>query len=104
MAEITEHHPLIKFGVVNHDKDHIHFLVSIPPTMPVGKVVGIIKQNTSRELKQKFPFLKQVYWGTDAVWSEGYFVSTVGIDETMIYAYIEEQDKKDAGQTKFEVS
>ena len=67
LAEITEHHPLIKFGVVNHDKDHIHFLVSIPPTMPVGKVVGIIKQNTSRELKQEFPFLKQVYWGTDAV-------------------------------------
>jgi len=104
LAEITEHYPLIKFGVVNHDKDHIHFLVSIPPTMPVGKVVGIIKQNTSRELKQKFPFLKRVYWGTDAVWSEGYFVSTVGIDEAMIHAYIEEQGKKDAGQTKFEIS
>ena len=104
LAEITEHHPLIKFGMVNHDRDHIHFLVSIPPTMSVGKVIGMIKQNTSRELKQKFPFLKQVYWGTDAVWSEGYFVSTVGIDEAMIHAYIEEQGKKDAGQTKFEVS
>ena len=104
LAEITEHHPLIKFGMVNHDRDHIHFLVSIPPTMSVGKVIGMIKQNTSRELKQKFPFLKQVYWGTDAVWSEGYFVSTVGIDEAMIHAYIEEQGKKDAGQTKFEIS
>ena len=104
LAEITEHYPLIKFGAVNHDKDHVHFLVSIPPTMTVGKVIGIIKQNTSRELKQKFPFLKQVYWGTDAVWSEGYFVSTVGIDESVIQRYIEEQGKKDAGQTKFELS
>jgi putative transposase len=104
LAEITEHYPLIKFGVVNHDMDHVHFLVSIPPTMIVGKVIGIIKQNTSRELKQKFPFLKQVYWGTDAVWSEGYFVSMVGIDESVIQRYIEEQGKKDAGQTKFEIS
>ena len=102
LAEITEHYPLIKFETENHDKDRIHLLVSIPPTMSVGKVIGIIKQNTAREQKQKFPFLKQVYWGTDAVWSEGYFVSTVGINEAMIHAYIEAQGKKDAGQTKFE--
>ena len=64
----------------------------------------ILRQNTSRELKQKFPFLRQVYWGTGAVWSEGYFVSTVVIDESVIQRYIEEQGKKDAGQTKFEIS
>ena len=104
LAENTEHYPLVRFGTVNHDKDHVHFFVSIPPTMSVGKVVGIIKQNTSLELKQKFPFMRQVYWGTDAVWSEGYFVSTVGINEETIQAYIEEQGKKDAGQTKFEIS
>jgi putative transposase len=68
LAEVTEHYPLIKIGNVNHDKDHIHLLISIPPTMLVGKVVRIIKQNTAGELKQKFTFLKQVYWGTDAVW------------------------------------
>jgi len=103
LAEITEHYPTIKFKTVNHDKDHIHILVSIPPTMRVGQVVGIMKQNTSKGLKQKFPFLKRAYWGTDAVWSEGYFVTTVGVDETAIRKYIEEQGKKDAGQTKFEI-
>jgi putative transposase len=99
LAEITEHYPLIRFKAVNHDKDHIHLLVSIPPTISVGKVVGIIKQNTSKQLKQKFAFLRQVYWGIDAVWSEGYFVSTVGVDEEIIQSYIENQGKKDAGQT-----
>jgi putative transposase len=102
LAEITEHYPLVRFKVVNHDKDHIHLLMSIPPTIAVGKVIGIVKQNTSREMKQKFPFLKKVYWGTDAVWSEGYFVSTVGTDEAVIQSYIENQGKKDAGQTEFE--
>src|SRR4030042_5687735 len=62
LAEITEHYPLIKIGAVNHDKDHIHFLVSIPPTMPVGKVVGIIKQNTSRGLRKKATCLLAVCW------------------------------------------
>ncbi|HUD44863.1 MAG TPA: IS200/IS605 family transposase [Patescibacteria group bacterium] len=104
LAEVTEHYPLIKLKTVNHDKDHIHLLVSIPPTISVGKVVGIIKQNTARELKQKFPFLKQVYWGTDAVWSEGYFASTVGINDSVIKRYIENQGKKDTGQTLFEIS
>jgi putative transposase len=103
LAEITEHYPLIRIKTMNQDEDHIHLLISIPPTMAVGKAVGIIKQNTSRELKQKFGFLKEVYWGTDAIWSEGYFVSTVGINEGEIQAYIEEQGKKDAGQTKFEI-
>ena len=98
LAEITEHYPLIKFGTVNHDKDHLHMMVSIPPTMSVGKVIGIIKQNTSHELKQKFPFLKQVYWGTDSIWSEGYFAATVGINETVIQTYIEEQGKKTQGK------
>ena len=101
LKQITEHYPLIVFKKVNHDKDHIHFQLSIPPTMGVGKVVGIIKQNTAHQLKQKFPFLKRVYWGTDAVWSEGYFVSTVGLDEKRIQKYIEEQGKKDSGQTLF---
>lgn len=104
LAEVTEHYPLIKFKEVNHDRDHIHLLVSIPPTMSVEKAVGLIKQNTAKELKQKFPFLKQVYWGTDAIWSEGYFVSTVGINDAVIRKYIEDQGKKDAGQTLFEIS
>ena len=103
LVEITEHYPMIRFKAVNHDKDHIHYLVSIPPTMTVGKVIGIVKQNTSREMKQKFPFLKQVYWGSDGVWSDGYFVSTVGINGDVIKAYIESQGEKVTGQTKFEI-
>lgn len=103
LAEITEHYPQIKFLETNHDKDHIHLLISIPPTISVGKAVGLIKQNTARELKQKFPFIKKIYWGTDSVWSESYFVSTVGINENIIKKYIEEQGKKELGQTLFKV-
>jgi putative transposase len=101
LAELTRYHPLIKFIEVNHDQDHIHFLISIPPTVGVGKMVGIIKQNTARSLKQKFPFLKKVYWGTDSVWSDGYFVTTIGANKKLIEKYIIDQGKKDSGQTLF---
>lgn len=102
LAEITDHYPQIKFREVNHDQDHIHLLVSIPPTIRVGKVIGIIKTNTAKGIKQTFPFIKEVYWGTDAIWSEGYFVTTVGANKHIIKTYIKEQGKKDLGQTLFE--
>lgn len=104
LAEITSHYPLIKFIKVNHGQDHIHLLISIPPVIPVSKVVGIIKQNTAKSLKQKFPFLKDVYWGSDSVWSQSYFVATVGLDEKIIKKYIQEQGNEETGQTLFSSS
>ncbi len=100
LKEITEHYPAIQFKSVKHDKDHIHFLVSIPPTMSVGSAVRIIKANTAKSLKQKFPFLKEAYWGTDGIWSDGYFSSTVGLNEKIIREYIEQQGQEDTGQAK----
>ncbi len=103
LTEIRKYYPLIDFKEVNHDENHIHALISIPPTMRVGKVVQLIKSNTARELKQKFPHLREVYWGTDGIWSDGYFVSTVGINEKIIRQYIEMQGEEDAGQAKLEL-
>jgi len=103
LKEIRKYYPVIEVETKNHDKDHIHMLISIPPTMSVGSVVRIIKSNTGRSIKQKFPFLKELYWGSDGIWSEGYFVSTVGIDRKTIQAYIEQQGKEDIGQAKLEL-
>ena len=103
LAEIAEHYPMIVFKEVNHDKDHLHLLVSIPPTIAVGRAVGIIKQNTAKFLKQKFPFLKEVYWGTDGIWSDGYFASTVGANEQVVMDYIEHQGQEDIGQAELDL-
>lgn len=103
LKEVRNRYPEIDILEINHDQDHVHMLVSIPPKMSVGKVVGIIKANTSRRLKEKFPFLKKVYWGTDGIWSDGYFVSTVGINETIIQKYIQHQGQEDSGQAQLEI-
>ena len=39
LAEITSHYLTIRFKTINHDKDHLYLLVSVPPTMAVGKRV-----------------------------------------------------------------
>lgn len=103
LKEINEYYPEVEFEEVNHDTDHVHFLISIPPKMSVGSVVRIIKANTSRGMKTKFPFLKALYWGTDGIWSDGYFVSTIGANEEAIRKYVENQGKEDTGQAKLDL-
>jgi len=103
LKRIKDYYPEIDILEINHDKDHIHLLVSIPPKLAVGKVVGIIKANTATALKKKFDYLGRTYWGTNAIWSEGYFVSTVGINEKTIQDYIQRQGEEDFGQAKLEL-
>jgi putative transposase len=99
LREVTEHYPRLKIKEINHDVNHVHILISIPPQMKVGDVVRILKSNSSRNIKTKFSFIKKVYYGTDGMWSDGYFVSTVGVDADIVRKYIENQGKVDIGQT-----
>jgi len=99
LLEVTKHYPTIYIKEANHDKDHIHILISIPPQKSIGEVVRLVKTNTARNIKQQFPELKQYYRGTDSLWSDGYFVSTVGVTTETIKLYIAKQGETDTGQT-----
>ncbi|MFP4464993.1 MAG: transposase [Alphaproteobacteria bacterium] len=54
-------------------------------------------------IKKKFEYMRKAYWGADGIWSDDYFVSTVGIDEGIIKRYIETQGKEDIGQAELEL-
>ncbi len=47
-------------GVVS--KDHVHILVSAPPTMAPSEIMRRIKGRASSKLFGEFPLLKQRYW------------------------------------------
>ncbi len=100
LQEISKYYPDIRISSVKTDQDHIHFLASIPPRYSISKVVNLLKSNTDRAMREKFPFLKNIYWGNNGIWSGGYFVSTVGINEKLIKKYIAMQGKEDGGQAK----
>ena len=99
---IGQRNPEIEMVEVNTDWDHVHILLSIPPKYAVSEVVRMIKANTGDKMRKKFPWLDKVYWGTDGIWSIGYFVSTTGINEDTIRKYIKMQGKEDSGQAKLE--
>ena len=86
----------------NIQADHIHTVMIIPPRYAVSDVVGRLKAQTASLLRKKFLWLSETYWKEYIVWSPGYFVSTVGIDEARIIKYVRWQDRQDSGQTKFE--
>ena len=95
---LTRRHPELHIVEVNTDEDHVHILLSIAPKVSVAEAVKIIKANSARILKKKFPFLVSGYFDQQTIWSIGYFVSTVGIHESIIKKYIELQGQEDSGQ------
>jgi len=74
----------------------------IPPKYAVSDVIKRIKGVTSNKLRKKLDWLKKVYWKEGVVWSPGYFVSTIGIDEKEIIKYVRWQQSQDSGQAKLE--
>jgi|SRR6185295_6938745 len=74
--------------------DHVHMLVSIPPKYSVSQVVGFIKGKSAIHLARVYGERKRSFVGQH-FWARGYFVSTVGRDETVIREYIRNQEKED---------
>ena len=75
-------------------KDHLHMLISIPPKYSVAQVVGFIKGKSAIQIARTFGGRKQNFTGQH-FWARGYFVSTVGKDETVIRQYIKTQERED---------
>ena len=88
---------------MNIQVDHIHMVMVIPPKYAVSDVIGKIKQYTARKLRDKYTWLEKVYWKERIVWSPGYFVSTIGLDEDQIINYVRWQGEQDSGQAKLEL-
>ena len=73
--------------------DHVHMVISIPPKYSVSQVVGYVKGKSAiwvaRVTGSKRNFVGQNFW------ARGYCVSTVGLDEETIRAYVRTQEEAD---------
>ena len=74
--------------------DHVHMCLSIPPKYAVSNVVGYIKGKSAIAIARHFGGRARNFTG-EVFWARGYFVSTVGLDETMVRAYIRNQEDED---------
>ena len=74
--------------------DHIHMLLSIPPTISIAKFMGYLKGKSTLMIFDRHANLKYRY-GNRHFWCRGYYVDTVGRNRNAIEAYIKNQMQED---------
>jgi len=92
-------YPTLHIEAINTDRDHVHLQIVIPPNIAISDAVRALKSRSSFQIRKKFKFIDKMYIDKDGIWSVGYFVSSIGLDEARIKAYIEQQDEKEKPQT-----
>ena len=92
--QLCQHKDLVEVIELNVQPDHVHLIVSIPPKYAVSEFMGYLKGKLAIKLFRQYEHLGRRYWGRH-LWSRGYCVSTVGLDEEKIRKYVKWQEKKD---------
>lgn len=79
--------------------DHVHLLVEIPPRISVSSFMRYLKGKSAMMIFEYHANLKYKF-GNKNFWTEGYYVSTVGLNEATIRKYIKEQENEDIMKDK----
>ena len=95
--------PGVSLETIGFDNDHVHMVIVIPPKYSISSVMGRLKSQSSHHMRKTFPWLGKVYWKENVVWSPGYFISSVGVNEDAIRRYVEYQGRKDSDQLHMEL-
>ena len=102
-AKLLRSMPGVKIETIGFDMDHLHMMMVIPPKYSIAEVMGQLKGQSSSQLREAFGWLSKVYWKENVVWSPGYFVSSVGLNEQTIKRYVEHQGRQDSGQLRLQL-
>ncbi len=77
--------------------DHVHLCLSIPPKYSVANTVGFLKGKSAIRIHRQYLGKQRNFTGFH-FWARGYCVSTVGLDEQTIRAYIRDQEAEERRQ------
>ena len=103
LAKLLRSMPGVAIETIDFDGDHVHMVMIIPPKYSIASVMGQMKSQSASALRKRYAWLSQVYWKENIVWSPGYFISSVGVDEQTIKNYVEHQGRQDLGQLRMEL-
>ncbi len=80
---------IVHAGSIN--RDHVHMLISIPPSLSVSKAVQYLKRKSSHRLLSEYDSLRKRYWGQH-LWARGYWVASSGnVTDEVWLEYIKNQ-------------
>lgn len=94
LKKLQRKYPEWYFQKINTDQDHVHIIMEIPPKQSIAWCVQQMKSNTSKDLRKKYKFIDNMY-DHSGIWSIGYFVSSIGLNEAQIAQYVEQQGEQD---------
>ena len=79
---------------LNVQDDHVHIILEVPPKYSMSNLIGKLKGKTTIRLFAKDGGLRKKCW-SGKLWSSGYCISTVGLNEDKIKKYVRWQGEKD---------
>ena len=103
LTKLLRSMPGVQIETIGFDRDHIHMVMVISPKYSIAAVMGQLKSQSSSQLRRSFKWLSKVYWKENVVWSPGYFVSSIGLNEQIIRRYVEHQGRQDSGQLRMQL-
>ena len=98
LQETCKKYPELHMFEINTDSDHVHIQIEIAPSMTISDAVKALKGSSSIQIRKRFKFIREMYIGKDGIWSVGYFVSSLGLNEDQVRKYIEMQGRKEKPQ------
>lgn len=103
MPKLLRSLPGVEIETIGFDVDHLHMMMLIPPKYSISDVMGKLKSQSSHQIRKTFSWLSKVCWNGNIVWSLGYFVSSVGVNEQVISNCVIHLGEKDTGQLRMEL-
>lgn len=95
LGGIAREHDL-KALAIGGAADHVHLLLSLPPTLSISKAMQLLKGNSSKWLRETFPELRR----EEFAWQEGFgsfSIGVSGVDDTIRYIATQEEHHRQRG-------
>jgi putative transposase len=92
-VELLEGHAMV---------DHVHLCLSIPPKFSVANTAGFLKGKSAIRIHREYLGRQRNFTGFH-FWARGYCVSTVGLDEQTVRAYIRTQEVEEKRQEQLQL-
>jgi len=75
------------------DVDHIHYMIESVPKLSPLMIVRVLKQQTTvLSWKNHNTYLKKHFWKEKTLWTDGYFISSIGeVSSKTLAKYIKNQ-------------
>jgi putative transposase len=77
------------------ESDHVHLIISYPPSKKLSNLVGNLKGSITKQLWYTYEDrLKSFYWKKRVLWTPSYFVASCGgVTVEQLKEYVQQQEK-----------